>query len=73
MLKSSNWYNKDKTSFEGNTIENVTSKLGLHQIINETKHILPNSTPCIDLIFRSQSNMIIESGIFSSLHSSCHH
>ena len=32
--KSLNWYNKDKTSFEGNTIENVTSQLGLHQIIN---------------------------------------
>ena len=25
--KSSNWYNKDKTSFEGNTVENVTSQL----------------------------------------------
>ena len=23
--KSSNWYNEDKTSFEDNTIENVTS------------------------------------------------
>ena len=41
--KSSNWYNKDKTSFEGNTIENATSQLGLHQIINEPTHILPNS------------------------------
>ena len=73
MLKPSNWYNKDKTSFEGNTIENVTSQLRLHQVINKTKHILPNSTPCIDLIFRSEPNMIIESGIHSSLHSSCHH
>ena len=42
--KSSNWYNKDKTSFEGNTIENATSQLGLHQIINEPTHILPNSS-----------------------------
>ena len=71
--KSSNWYNKDKTSFEGNTIENVTSQLGLHQIINEHTHILPNSFSCIDLIFTSQRNMVIESGIHSSLHSSCHH
>ena len=52
--KSSNWYNKDKTSFEDNTIENVTSQLGLHQIINEPTHILPNSSSCIDLIFTSQ-------------------
>ena len=27
--KFTNWYNKDKTSFEGNTIENITSQLGL--------------------------------------------
>ena len=26
-VKSSNWYNKDKTSFEGNTIENVNLQL----------------------------------------------
>ena len=69
--KSWNWYNKDKTSFEGNTIENVTSQLGLHQI--QPMHILPNSSSCIDLIFTSQPNMVIESGIRSSLYSSCHH
>ena len=57
--KSSDWYNKDKTSFEGNTIENVTSQLGLHRIINEPTHILPNSSSCIDLIFTSQSNMVM--------------
>ena len=57
--KSSDWYNKDKTSFEGSTIENVTSQLGLHQIINEPTHILPNSSSCIDLIFTSQSNMVM--------------
>ena len=56
--KSSNWYNKDKTSFEGNTIENLTSQFGLHQIINEPTHILPNSSSCIDLIFTSQPNQV---------------
>ena len=71
--KSSNWYNKDKTSFERNTIENVTSHLGLHQIINEPTHILLNSSSGIGLIFTYQPSIIIESGIHSSLHSSCHH
>ena len=71
--KFSNWYNKDKTSFEGNTIENATSQLGLHQIINKPTHVLPNSSSCIDLIFTSQPNMVIESSIHSSLHSCCHH
>ena len=45
----------------------------LNQIINEPTHILPNSSSCIDLIFTSQPNMAIESGIHSSLHSSYHH
>ena len=47
---SSNWYNKYKLSFEGNTIKNITSQLGLNQIINEPMHILPNSSS-LDLIF----------------------
>ena len=51
--KSTNWYNKDETSFEGNTIENITSQLGLHQLFNELTHILQNSSSCIDLIFTS--------------------
>ena len=53
-VKSSNWYNKGKTSFEGNTIENVSLQLGLHKIINEPTHILANSLSCIELIFTSQ-------------------
>ena len=32
-----------------------------------------NSSSCIVLVFTSQSNMVIESGIHSSLHSICHH
>ena len=71
--KSSNWYTKHKTSFEGNTIENVTSQLGLHQINNEPTHILPIFSSCIDLILTSQPNIVIESRIHSTLHSSCHH
>ena len=71
--KSSNWYNKDITSNEGRKIEAVTSQNGLHQEINEPTHILNNSSPCIDLIFNSQPNLIIESGVDKSLHPNCHH
>ena len=69
----SDWYNKDKTSFEGNTIKNVNLQLGLHKIINEPTHILENSLSCIELIFTSQPKMVIESDVHSSLHSICHH
>ena len=57
---------------EGNAIENLTSQFGLHQVIKEPIHILDTSSSCIDLIFTSQPNLIIESRVHSSLHSSYH-
>ena len=69
--KSSNWYNKDITSNEGRKIEAVTSQNGLHQEINEPTHILNNTSSCIDLIFNSQPNLLIESGVHPSLHPNC--
>ena len=71
--KSSNWCNKDITSNEGRKIEAVSSENGLHQEINEPIHILNNFSSCIDLIFNSQPNILIESGVHSSLIPNCHH
>ena len=45
----------------------------MHQEINELTHILDNSSSCIDLIFNSQPNLLIESGVYPSLHPNCHH
>ena len=59
--KFSNWYNKNITSNERIKIEAVFSQNGLHQEINEPTHILDNSSSCIDLIFNSQPNLLIES------------
>ena len=42
----------------------------MHQVIKEPTHILHNSSSCIDLIFASQPNLIIESGVHPSLHPS---
>ena len=36
--KSTNWCANDRTIFEGNKIEHITSQFGLGQIINEPKH-----------------------------------
>ena len=71
--KSYNWYSHDKTSFEGSNIESITSQFGLHQLINEPTHLLQNSSSCIDLIFTSQTNTVVESGVHPSLHSNYHH
>ena len=71
--KSTNWCANDRTSFEGNKIEHITSQFGLNQIINEPTHILDPSSSCIDLIFTSQPELVIESGVHPSLHQNCHH
>ena len=71
--KSKNWYSQHKSSFEGRTIESVISQFGLYQLINEPTHLLENSSSCIDLIFTSQPNLVVESGVHPSLHPNCHH
>ena len=48
----------------------------MHQVIKETTHILgtsSSSSSSDDLIFMSQPNLIIESGLHWSLYSNCHH
>ena len=66
--KSKSWYINDSTTFQGNVLENITSQFGLQQIIKEPTHILDKSSSCIDLMFTSQPNLIIESGVYPSLH-----
>ena len=42
-------------------------------MINEPTHIMQNSSTCIDLLFTSQTNSVIEFGVHSSLYPNCHH
>ena len=71
--KSKSWYINDSTTSQCNVLENITSQFGQQQIIKEPTHILDNSSSCIDLFFTSQPNLIIESGVYLSLHPNCHH
>ena len=71
--KLSQWYKNDKTTTERCKITNLTSQYELKQIINQPTHILNNSSSCIDLLFTSQPNLVMESGVHSSLYSNCHH
>ena len=40
--KLSPWHDKDSSTSEGTSIENITSQFRLNQIINELTHILEN-------------------------------
>ena len=71
--KTNLWYNNDITTYEGSKLDGVTSQSGLEQIIKVPTYIIGHSSSCIDLIFRIQPNLAVESGVHSSLHSNCHH
>ena len=51
----------------------MTSQCGFKQVISDPTHILESSSSCIDLIFTSQPNLVMNSGVHSSLHPNCHH
>ena len=63
-IKSNLWFKGDKTSYEGSKIDAIASQFGLQQLINEPTHLVADSSSCIDLIFMSHPNLVIESGVF---------
>ena len=71
--RSNNWCSSDKTTYEGKKLEFLTSQCGFKQLISDPTHILERSSSCIDLTFISQPNLVINSGVHSSLHPNCHH
>ena len=71
--KTSNWYEHDKTTYEGSKIEAIKSQFGLKQLNQEPTHILSNSSSFFDPVFTSQPNLVMKSGVHSSLHENCHH
>ena len=70
---SNNWYCRDKSSLEGDTVDTITKQYGLHQVIREPTHILDNISSCIGLIFTSQPNLITGSVVHPSLNPNGHH
>ena len=68
------WWPLGGTTPEGSSIEEMSSLLGLSQLIRDPTNFEPNKNPsCIDLIFTDQPNLVLESGTRSSLDSFCHH
>ena len=67
------WWSDDITSDEGSHIDPLPNTYGFHQLISDPTHLLPNSSPCIDLIFTDQPNLAADSGVHPTLHGNCHH
>ena len=71
--RSSSWCISDKSNYKGTKIDCLTSEYDLKQIISERTHLLDNSSSCIELIFTSQPNLMIDEGAHPPLHANCHH
>ena len=70
--KFNNQRKTDITSLEGFKIDTIASSYGLNQLIQEPTHVINSSSSCTDLIFNLQPNLVMVSGIHSSLDSNCH-
>ena len=71
--RNSNWYLGDPVTPQGVRVEALTYFYGLNQLIKTPTHLLQNSATCIDLVFTNQLHLVMESGVHSSLSSTCHH
>ena len=70
--KSKQWCEIDKNSFTGYQLQLLTSKFDLSLNITQPNHILEVSSSCMDLLFTSQSNMVMDSGVHASLDPHCY-
>ena len=73
IAQSSSWCINDKSNYEGTKIDCLATEYYLKQVINEPTHLLEKSSSCIDLIFTSQQNSVMDAGVHTSLHANCHH
>ena len=69
-----NWWPSGDTNEEVSYIDELTSSLGLHQLISDPTNFEPNTNPsCIDLISCGQPSIVMETGVRSSPHNFCKH
>ena len=71
--KFNKWCSTDKTTPEGAKLNILISQDGLTQLLKEPTHISDNYRSCIDLIFTSQPNLVVDFAIHPSLHENCHY
>ena len=57
---SSNWWENDITNSVGQELDSITSSAGYSQIVN-------NSISCINLIFRTNANVISKHRVYVSI------
>ena len=72
-VRSSSWCINDKSNYEGTKIDCLATEYDFRQEINKPTHLLENSSSCIDLMFTSQPNLVMDAEVHPSLHANCNH
>ena len=68
------WWRDGDTTAERTAIEQLSSLMGLNQLLKEPINFEPNKNPsCIDLIFTDQPNCVIGCSTRPSFDNFCHH
>ena len=72
--KCTNWWPDNENNPCGLELFTLSTSFGYTQLIDEPTHFAANKSPsCIDLIFVSQPNLVVESGVHPSLCRQCRH
>ena len=71
--KYSKWYPFDKNNAVGEVIQTYTTTTGYSQLIDQPAHCVNGSSSCINLIFSSNTNLVTEFGVDTTLYKTCHH
>ena len=72
-VKSSTCYENESKAYDGTKIDSVTSQFRMEMLTNEPNHKLPAASSCIDLVFVSQPNLVMELGFHFFFNQRCCH
>ena len=73
-IHSVQWWPEGDSNNEGPQLNILFSELGLTQLISEPTHFPEHCQPsCIDFLICDQPNLVIDSGVRSSLDKTCKH
>ena len=68
-MMTSLFFFKQVTKIQGTILDYYQ----IDHYLKESTHISENYRSCIDLLFTSQPNLVVDFGIHPSLHENCHH
>ena len=77
MFNSSWWLSKwcpsDKDNKAGQDIDTFTTTSGYTKMIGQTTYFINDQSSCVDLLFTTNSKLLIDVGVEQAIYDKCHH